>query len=43
MHPDLSAEEQAERRTKVRRTALILGAVALSFYVAFIVMSVMRS
>ena len=43
MHPDLPAEEQAERRAKVRRTAILLGLVALSFYVAFIVMSVMRS
>jgi ABC-type uncharacterized transport system permease subunit len=32
-----------ERRRRVRRTALLLGAVALSFYVAFIVMSVVRS
>jgi len=32
-----------EQRRRVRRSALLLGAVALSFYVAFIVMSVMRS
>jgi len=32
-----------ERRVKARRTALLLGFVALSFYVAFIVMSVVRS
>jgi len=34
---------EALRRTKVRRNAILLGLVALSFYVAFIVMSVMRS
>ena len=28
---------------KARRTAILLGLVALSFYVAFIVMSVARS
>jgi hypothetical protein len=38
---DVNAPEQQRRR--VRRSALLLGAVALSFYVAFIVMSVMRS
>jgi hypothetical protein len=32
-----------ERRRAVRRSAWILGVVALSFYVAFIVMSVARS
>jgi hypothetical protein len=32
----------SERRRKVRRTAIVLGLVALAFYVAFIVMSVMR-
>jgi hypothetical protein len=32
-----------ERRAKARRTAILLGLVALSFYVAFIVMSVARS
>ena len=31
------------RRVKARRTAMQLGFVALSFYVAFIVMSVVRS
>jgi hypothetical protein len=31
------------RRAKARRTAILLGLVALSFYVAFIVMSVARS
>jgi hypothetical protein len=32
-----------EPRAKARRTAILLGLVALSFYVAFIVMSVARS
>jgi hypothetical protein len=32
-----------EQRRRVRRSAILLGVVALSFYVAFIVMSVMRS
>ena len=32
-----------EQRRRVRRSAILLGLVALSFYVAFIVMSVARS
>ena len=39
----MTPEEISERRAKARRTAILLGLVALSFYVAFIVMSVMRS
>ena len=39
----MTPEELSERRAKARRTAILLGLVALSFYVAFIVMSVMRS
>jgi hypothetical protein len=39
----MSPEQVNERRVKARRTALLLGLVALSFYVAFIVMSVVRS
>ena len=35
--------EISERRAKARRTAIVLGLVALAFYVAFIVMSVARS
>jgi len=38
---DLNANQ--EQRRRVRRTAILLGLVALSFYVGFIVMSVMRS
>ena len=39
----MTPEEVNERRVKARRTAIVLGLVALSFYVAFIVMSVVRS
>jgi hypothetical protein len=39
----MTPEEVSERRAKARRTAIALGLVALSFYVAFIVMSVVRS
>jgi hypothetical protein len=40
---DDTASQEAVRRAKVRRSAILLGIVALSFYAAFIVMSVMRS
>jgi len=39
----MTPEELSERRSKARRTAILLGLVALSFYVAFIIMSVARS
>ena len=39
----VTPEELSERRAKARRTALLLGLVALGFYVAFIVMSVTRA
>jgi hypothetical protein len=39
----MTPEEINERRAKARLTAIVLGLIALSFYVAFIVMSVMRS
>jgi hypothetical protein len=39
----MTPDELSERRAKARRTAILLGLVALSFYVAFIVMSVVRS
>ena len=39
----MTPEELSERRAKARRTAILLGLVAVSFYVAFIVMSVARS
>jgi len=35
--------DESERRARVRRTAWVLGLIALSFYVAFIVMSVAKS
>jgi hypothetical protein len=35
--------EISERRAKARRSAIVLGCVALAFYVGFIMMSVMRS
>jgi hypothetical protein len=39
----LAPEEAAARRARVRRSALLLGLVALGFYLAFIVMSVSRA
>jgi len=39
----MTPEELSERRAKARRAAILLGLVALSFYVVFIVMSVARS
>jgi uncharacterized membrane protein (DUF485 family) len=42
-HMAMTPQQVSERRAKARRTAILLGLVALSFYVAFIVMSVMRS
>jgi hypothetical protein len=39
----MTGHEIDERRAKARRTAILLGVVALSFYVAFIIMSVVRS
>lgn len=36
-------DTDAERRRKVRRGALLLGLVALAFYVVFIAMAVVRS
>jgi hypothetical protein len=39
----LTPEELSARRVRTRRSALLLGAVALAFYIAFIVMSVVRS
>ncbi len=35
--------EDAERRKRIRRTALIVGAIALAFYVGFILLGVLRS
>jgi len=43
MPAPMSPEEVNARRAKARRTAWLLGFVALGFYVAFIVMSVSKS
>ncbi len=39
----MSPQEVSERRAKARRSAIVLGLVALSFYIAFIVMSVTKA
>jgi hypothetical protein len=39
----MTPEQLSERRAKARRTAILLGCVALAFYIAFIVMSVSRA
>jgi hypothetical protein len=39
----MTPQEVSERRAKARRTAILLGLVALAFYVAFIAMSVARA
>ena len=39
----MTPEQISVRRVKARRTAILLGIVALAFYAAFIVMSVVRS
>ena len=43
MQPLATNDEIAARRAKARRSAIILGLVALGFYVAFIAMSVSRA
>jgi hypothetical protein len=43
MQPAATNEEIAARRAKARRSAIVLGLVALAFYVAFIAMSVSRA
>jgi uncharacterized membrane protein len=35
--------DELERKKNIRRTALIAAAVALAFYIGFIMMGVMRS
>jgi ABC-type uncharacterized transport system permease subunit len=39
----MASEDDPDRRRRVRRTAIILAAVALAFYVGFIVMSLVRA
>ena len=38
----MTPEQVNERRARARRSALLLGLVALAFYVGFIVMSVSK-
>jgi len=42
-NPQTPAVDEAERRRRVRRSALLFGGIALAFYLSFIVMSVVRS
>jgi hypothetical protein len=42
-HTDMTPEQVNERRARARRTAILLGLVALAFYVGFIVMSVSKA
>jgi len=35
--------DELERKKNIRRTALIVGAVAVAFYVGFIMLGVLRS
>ena len=35
--------DDAQRKKNIRRTALIVGAVAVAFYIGFILMGVLRS
>jgi hypothetical protein len=39
----MTPEQINERRAKARRTAIVLGLVALAFYVGFIIMSVTKA
>ncbi len=39
----LSSAEQVERRRRAKRTAVLLGLVAATFYIGFIVMTYFRS
>jgi hypothetical protein len=40
---DLVYPNEADRRRKVRRTAIVLGLIALAFYLGFILLSVIRA
>jgi hypothetical protein len=39
----MASEEDPDRRRRVRRTTVILAAIALAFYLGFIVMSLVRA
>ena len=43
MHPSPGTLDEAERRRRVRRSAIFFALVAAAFYVGFIVMMVERS
>ncbi|HTY48789.1 MAG TPA: hypothetical protein VMB48_03760 [Steroidobacteraceae bacterium] len=40
--PPITVAADTARRRRVRRTALLLGAVASAFYVGFIIMTIWR-
>ena len=35
--------DERERKKRIRRTALMVGAIALAFYIGFILIGVLRS
>ena len=39
----MASGEDSERRKRVRRTTIVLAAVALAFYLGFIIMSVVKA
>jgi hypothetical protein len=39
----IAAPEQLERRRRIRRSALLWGAIAAAFYFAFIIMALVRA
>ena len=39
----MTPEQISERRAKARRTAIVLGLIALAFYLGFIAMSVSKA
>jgi hypothetical protein len=39
----MTPEQISERRAKARRTAIVLGLIALAFYASFIIMSVSKA
>jgi hypothetical protein len=43
MGPAMTPEQISERRARARRSAILLGLVALGFYIAFIAMSVSKA
>jgi hypothetical protein len=43
MQPAYSSDDLNARRAKARRNAWLLGGVAIGFFVAFIIMSIVRA